>query len=80
MHDSYPQAIGYLAPQRVFHKRNGHAFGNPTPLPDGRVAALCGPNQRMSENHKVLRATAEDYPEVHTRRVLLRACEAVERR
>ncbi len=29
---------------------------------------------------KVLRATAEDYPEVHTRRVLLRACEAVERR
>jgi len=51
MHDAYPQAIGFLAPQRLMHKRNGNAFGNPTPLPDGRVAALCGPNRTRPANH-----------------------------
>ena len=51
MHDSYPQAIGFLAPNQVFHKRMGNAFGNPTPLPDGRVAALCGPYGTQSANH-----------------------------
>ncbi len=51
MHDAYPRAIGFLAPNRIFHKRQGHAFGNPTPLPDGRVAALCGPNNIRPAGH-----------------------------
>jgi len=52
MRDSYPQAIGLLAPRRLLYKRTGHAFGNPTPLPDGRIAALCGITDRvMTPNH-----------------------------
>jgi len=51
MHDIYPQAIGFLAPHRISYKRNGSAFGNPVPLPDGRVAALCGPNGPRPATH-----------------------------
>ena len=52
MHDTYPEAIGLLAPNRLPGKRTGHAFGNPTPLPDGRIAALCGITDRvMTPNH-----------------------------
>ncbi|MFC1806261.1 HEAT repeat domain-containing protein, partial [Planctomycetota bacterium] len=52
MHDSYPQALGLLAPRRLMHKRTGHAFGNPTPLPGGRTAALCGMTDRgVTANH-----------------------------
>ncbi len=51
MHDVYPQATGFMGPQRISYKRHGNAFGNPTPLPDGRVAALCGPNGRHPAGH-----------------------------
>jgi HEAT repeat protein len=51
MHDIYPQAIGFLAPHRISYKRNGSAFGNPVPLPDSRVAALCGPNGPRPASH-----------------------------
>ncbi|MFV1967241.1 MAG: HEAT repeat domain-containing protein, partial [Pirellulaceae bacterium] len=51
MHEVFPQAVGFLSPVRLDFKREGNAFGNPTPLPDGRVAALCAPTGRWSENH-----------------------------
>ncbi len=51
MHEVFPQAVGFLSPTRLNFKREGNAFGNPTPLPDGRVAALCAPTGKWSENH-----------------------------
>ncbi len=51
MHEVFPQAVGFLSPTRINFKREGNAFGNPTPLPDGRVAALCAPTGRWSPNH-----------------------------
>ena len=51
MHEVFPQAVGFLSPTQLNYKREGNAFGNPTPLPDGRVAALCAPTNRWSKNH-----------------------------
>lgn len=51
MHEVFPQAVGFLSPTRLNFKREGNAFGNPTPLPDGRVAALCAPTGKWSKNH-----------------------------
>ena len=51
MHETFPTAIGFLSPTRLNFKREGNAFGNPTPLPDGRVAALCAPTGKWSANH-----------------------------
>ncbi|NQT87835.1 HEAT repeat domain-containing protein [bacterium] len=48
MHEVFPEAVGFLSPSRLNFKREGNAFGNPTPLPDGRVAALCAPTGRWS--------------------------------
>jgi len=51
MHEVFPQAVGVLSPTQLNFKREGNAFGNPTPLPDGRVAALCAPTNKWSPNH-----------------------------
>ena len=51
MHEVFPKAIGFLSPNGLNFKREGNAFGNPTPLPDGRVAALCAPTGKWSPNH-----------------------------
>ena len=50
-HENFPPAIGFLAPNRLNFKRTGNAFGCPTPLPDGRVAALCSPTGSWSGNY-----------------------------
>ena len=51
MHEVFPRAIGSLSPVHLNFKREGNALGNPTPLPDGRVAALCAPTGKWSPNH-----------------------------
>jgi len=51
MHEVFPDAVGVLSPTRLNFKREGNALGNPTPLPDGRVAALCAPTNKWSPNH-----------------------------
>lgn len=47
-HERFPKAIGFLTPNAINFKRTGNAFGCPTPLPDGRVAALCSPTGSWS--------------------------------